>query len=138
MECVFVTLIFCVAGICFLAIWVYQNARDARLRYFTALERLKYDPKNDKRREEAFDAGRRWVNLAYVMGERVTEETIRSDIKAAMGESASEMTLLQHQNGKEAVRPPAERLAELDELRRKGLITENEYQMRRAEVLRSI
>lgn len=124
----------------FLAVAMWLSEAEARKAYLAALERLKADPHNPDLREKALAAGRKWKDAASNIQKTVEELSIMNDINAACARAGSEVT----------VKPPvatpapvtargaAERLAELDGLRAKGLITEQEYQARRAEVIKSV
>jgi hypothetical protein len=113
----------CVAG--------YQwNARsEAKQAYLESLEKLKRDPQNPDLREQTLALGRAYA-LKGVPG--FEEVALMNDINAACARAVKQVVA---QEGKPSVE---ERLAKLDELRARSLITEQEHQSRRKEILEEL
>jgi hypothetical protein len=115
----------CVAG--------YQlNARsEAKQAYLESLEKLKRDPQNPDLREQTLALGRAYA-LKGVPG--FDEVALMNDINAACARTVNQV------GAQEVAKKPSveERLAKLDELRAKSLITEQEHQSRRKEILEEL
>jgi hypothetical protein len=127
-----------------LFILVYQlNTRSAaaearekaRKEYLDSLEMLKRDPNNAGLREKTLALGRSKVKVpagpGLVEAPLVDELALMNDINAACARAVSN-NISQEPTGKPSVE---ERLVKLDELRSKRLITEEEYQSRRKQIL---
>jgi hypothetical protein len=102
-----------------------------------SLEKLKTDPHNPNLREEAVSHGREYARLAHDARNafyevQFTELMLMNDINAACARAGSKVTI-------DARKPTIdERLAKLDELRAKRLITDAEYDNQRIKILAEI
>ncbi len=118
----------------------YQQARQA---YVDSLEELKRDPQNPDLREQTLALGRQYSARADVClqsGPPISgvtgfdEVALMNDINAACARAGGRVA-----GREEGPQPSLEaRLAKLDELRSKQLITEQEYQTRRLQILQEI
>jgi hypothetical protein len=120
-----------VAFVIFLVAFVAHGVRTfraARAAYYASLERLKGDPHNPELREETLALGRRYSHLSR-NSQGVTlydEVALANDIAAACARAGA------------PARPGPtveQRLTQLDDLRARGLITPEECQARRAQIL---
>lgn len=114
----------------------YEAAQKA---YREHLERLKQEPANHELRDKALALGRHFAARAehcFLNGiggvERFDEAALGNDIAAACARSAASS---EASNAKPTLE---ERLAKLDELRSKNLITDQEHQSRRAQILQEL
>lgn len=114
-----------------------SKARErARVAYQNALARLKRDPGNSDLREETLRLGRTYSNMTRQRGVTLFDEVaLSNDINAACAGVFRE----EKSPGRQLPKPSVEaRLAQLAELKAKGLIDEGEYASRRLEILREI
>lgn len=123
------------------AFFMGDPAKEARKAYYASLERLKRDPANPDRREEALLLGRRYIAIlnsfrnTTASAATYSEVSLMNDINAACARAnvASVAPLAQVAQPT----PPTveERLCQLGELRSKNLITEQEYLTRRTQII---
>jgi hypothetical protein len=104
----------------------FSSRSAAKQAYVDSLERLKRDPQNPNLREQTLALGR-----AYARKGGCDEVALMNDINAACARAATHPAPA-GTTGRATVE---ERLAKLDELRGKGLITDQEHQMRRKQIL---
>lgn len=110
-------------------IGVHQGKK--RKAYREALDALRSDPTNPDRKEAALAAGREYAGACRMggMGSVFDEVALGNDIAAACAGAS---------------KPPQanpgafSRLTELDDLRRAGLVTEEEYQQQRKAIIDSL
>lgn len=109
----------------------------ARLAYQEALWRLKRDPANPDLREETLRLGREYSNLMRNRrGVALFDEVaLSNDINAACAAAFRPQKQPVALAGKPSIES---RLANLAELKAKGLIDETEYSTRRQEILREV
>jgi hypothetical protein len=132
MECTVVFVVGLVIVV-ILAIFLNLSLDDAKKAYLAALERLKVDPHNPNLREEVLSLGRKYAAKARGAGNATLfdEVALMNDINAACARAGT-VEASKVIGG----RPPLEeRLASLDQLRAKQLITEQEYTERRTKIL---
>lgn len=103
---------------------VLTDARDA---YDTSIMRLKADPTNADLKQQAVAAGRAYSNLTrQQQGVTIYDEmALMNDINAATAAASSAAP----------TKTVKERLQALDTLRSEGMISDNEYQAKRAALL---
>lgn len=126
-----------------IGLWsTYYSALKA---YQDSLEALKKDPHNPSLKENALSLGRKWLNAAATLRSSgftnapvVEEATLLNDINAATARAGSEVTIKELPVAKAIQATIAERLSQLDTLREKRLITEQEYASRREQILREL
>jgi hypothetical protein len=106
----------------------------AKKAYSDSLEQLKEDPHNSDLREQVLALGRQYASRLRRVGlvSVFNEVALTNDIKAALAEAASKVAPDDADS-----RPSVEqRLAKLDALRKKNLVTAAEYQERRRKILK--
>src|SRR5262245_37000715 len=105
----------------------------ARRAYLESLEKLKRHPHDPDLREATLALGRRYANMTRNMksGTLFDEMALMNDINAACARAGSRVTIEADR------RTPSleERLSKLEDLRSKRLISEQEYQSRRQQIL---
>ncbi len=114
-----------VLGVCVM-LYHFSSRSAAKQAYLDSLERLKRDPQNADLREQVLSLGRAYARLGGC-----DEVSLMNDINAACARAASHPAPV-GPAGKTTVEA---RLAKLDELRGKGLITDHECQTRRKQIL---
>lgn len=109
--------------------------------YYASLEQLKIDPHNPELREQVLNLGRKWANTArglHSMGFKdvivLDEVAMLNDINAACARAGSKVTI-EADGRKPSIE---ERLKQLDDLRAKRLITEEEFRSRREQILKDV
>lgn len=111
----------------------YVALQRAKTAYLESLEALKRDPHNPELREFALVLGRKYVAAAQKVSSLTAfdELSLMNDINAACARAGSKVTIETDR------RNPTleERLANLDGIREKGLITQEEYQRQRQRIL---
>jgi len=108
--------------------------REAREAYYRSLDRLKSDPTNPGQRQGTLRLGRAYSNLTRnKRGVTLFDEVaLMNDISAAC---AGATTVSHEQSRTTNIPSIEERLAILSELRSKGLIDQQEYNLRRERIL---
>jgi hypothetical protein len=111
----------------FVALFQYAARDEAKQAYLGSLEKLKHDPQNPDLREQTLALGRAYARKGVVGFDEVA---LMNDINAACARAATNVP------AEGQSKPPVEeRLAKLDELRSKQLVSEEEYQTRRKQIL---
>jgi hypothetical protein len=139
MECIAIVVV--VLGI-FVAmvVYYYHNMTQAEQRYLASLEQLKRDPHNPDLREQTLQYGRRYAQLVRNTMKAFDEVALMNDINAACARAGSKVKVEQDgddRRGREE-RSIDRRLEELERLRRKAAITDDEYRSRRKAILDEI
>ena len=111
------------------------HLRQAREAYSFSLERLKERPNDPDCKQKALQLGRLYASWTrYLQGDsRVTlfdEVALGNDLQAACAAVSATPSVDRI--------TPEERLQRLEDLRQRGLITEQEYESKRAEILTSL
>jgi hypothetical protein len=118
---------------------ILQNREKERARraYLHSLARLKLDPANPDLREETLRLGRSYSNLTRNRrGVTIFDEVaLSNDISAACAGAFRQPKQLAEPRPQATIEA---RLAQLAELRTKGLLEEEEYRERRREILRDV
>jgi hypothetical protein len=129
----YLCLLFAVPLVIGVVLTLYQlSARSqAKQAYLESLERLKRDPQNPDLREQTLTLGRAYAHKA---ASGFDEVALMNDINAACARAVNKVA------AEETAQKPSveERLAKIDELRAKKLITEQEHQVRRKEILEEL
>lgn len=137
MECVGIFIAIVVLAI---LVWgglgiAYYQAKKA---YYSSLEQLKSEPHNPDLRQQTLTLGRKFADAAkslHSIGWKdaimLDEAAFSNDINAACARAGSRVTI----EADASKGTPESRLAMIDELRGKGLITDPEYQSRRKQIL---
>lgn len=104
----------------------------ARKAYMASLEQLKREPTNASLRQETLRLGREYSNLTRnSKGVTVFDEVaLSNDIGAACAASA-----VARVSSASDANTPEVRLSKLSDLRQKDLVTEEEYQQRRRQII---
>jgi hypothetical protein len=110
------------------------EAEKARKDYLRGLERLKADPHSPELRETTLALGRKYARLVRSSGGATVfdEVALMNDINAACARAGSLPPT------GTALSPAEVRLASLEGLRSKGLITDGEYADRRRQIIEEI
>lgn len=131
------TIAFLVA--CVLGIWMFvssqQKKQAAQEEYQKAIQKLKKDPTNSAFREDALRKGRHYSHLTRnSQGVTIYDEVaIKNDLDAATAGATLAMQTIAPVTTPST--PPEERLKKLDELKSKGLLTDQEHANRRAAII---
>jgi hypothetical protein len=127
-----------VVGVIVAIVVAYNRAKQreldqARSSYQDSLARLKTDPTNPDLKQKTLALGRTYSNLTRnSKGVTIFDEVaLSNDINAACA-AASVRSARDQRNS------PEERLSKLADLRRKGLVSEDEYQTRRTRILEEL
>jgi hypothetical protein len=116
----------------------YQRARQA---YLDSLEKLKRDPRSPDLRDRTLALGREYAAKATLCLQNAISGAANFDEVALMNDINAACARADVKAGADdgkAKLPVEERLAKLQELRAKQLITEQEYQSRRAQILQEV
>jgi hypothetical protein len=120
----------------FTAIHSGNNRAAAKTAYQRSLALLRDDPDNAALRQRTLELGRAYSELTRKNDGVITfdEVALRNDIDAACAGAGTTAEPEQHADGQSA----HERLANLDQLRQSGMITDAEYSEQRKRILDSI
>jgi hypothetical protein len=117
----------------------------ARLAYQSSLQQLTTDPSNTPLRQHTLQLGRKYAELARKAAgssKSVTlfdEVALLNDINAACGAAAVSSSAQPAPTGASSIPSSIEdRLARLNSLRAQGLITEEDFNIKKASLLREI
>ena len=125
-----------------LLIWRYRRQQqemieNARYSYNKALDELREDPNNSKKREEALALGRRYADLVHNDKHTTFDEVaLMNDLNAIQPPAST--VIVEADKSTEHVEEKEQRLNELEQLRADGFITQAEYQERRLAILDEI
>ena len=113
-----------------------KTKEKARLAYVEALEKLKANPTNSDLRQSTLALGRSYANMMRDNKGHTTfdEVALMNDINAACANALAPLSPVRSA-------PPSsveERLLKLQSLRESGLISEEDYQARKREILEQI
>jgi hypothetical protein len=125
---------FAVAVLLLVLIHFVARLGQVKKEYCDSLEQLKEDPENSDLQEKVLALGRQYASRlrAVGLGSVFNEVALRKDIRAATAEAESEVDA-EAGNSQPSVK---KRLAKLDGLRKKNLVTDAEYQQRRRKILK--
>ncbi|HEY3779581.1 MAG TPA: SHOCT domain-containing protein [Fimbriimonadaceae bacterium] len=136
MECLLFAAVVIAAAI---ALGISQaNAKEkARIAYDNALTQLRQHPTDPAKRIAALSRGRIYSNLSRNQkGVALYDEVaIQNDIGAATAGAVHQVPQTPAPSPAVPSVSPADRLEKLDDLRTRGLISEDEYQNQRARIL---
>ncbi len=115
------------------AIGQHKILNQAKQAYIESLGKLKCDPHNPELREQTLALGRSYANNARKLkGVALFDEVaLMNDINAACARAGSKV-MIEVDKRKPSVE---KRLAKLEDLRSKQIISEQEYQLRRQQIL---
>jgi len=108
-----------------------KRVKAAATQYENALELLKESPDDNDARQEALRLGRRFVKVAQDDKHTLFDEVALMNDLSAIQQTSTKPTELESSNIEQ-------RLLKLDELKSKGLITEDDYQKRKDAILDEI
>jgi hypothetical protein len=113
----------------------HKRLREAKTEYMTSLARLKSDPTNADLKQQTLALGRAYSNLTRdSKGVTVFDEVaLSNDINAAC--AGATRTAFQLSGQPQSIDT---RLAKLAELKRQGLISDDEFRDQRARILREL
>ena len=114
-----------------------EAIRSAESAYKRALADLRKDPNNSNKREKALRLGRAYADLVRDDKRTMFDEVaVMNDLNAI--QPTAEPKAAKVEKAPVATDSTEQRLAKLDDLKSKGLITEDEYQNRRSAILDQI
>jgi hypothetical protein len=140
-QCAVITIVGVILIIAFRVYSANQKAkriREAGAVYNDSLRKLKASPSDANLREKALASGRAYVQAAREGGQRTIfdEMMLMNDLNAVAGGTVTLPETKTAQKAKaEAVKSVADRLNELQALKDSGLITEDEFNAKRAAIL---
>ena len=112
---------------------------NAKWHYNKALDDLRKDPSNSQKRERALALGREYADLVREDKRTMFDEVaLMNDLNAIQPATTTKADDVRIYKPSVTTDGTEQRLTKLDDLKSKGLITEDEYQKRRAAILDEI
>jgi hypothetical protein len=133
MECILAIMV--VVGV-FVAmvVYFYRAQTSCRNRYLQTLELLKQNPHDPELKTQALTFGRQYAQTVRSTVLAFDETAIMNDINAACAQAGSKVRIVADANASAT----ETRLSELERLRHKALISNEEYEERRRKIIDSI
>jgi hypothetical protein len=133
MECVLPLLVI-VGVFVAMVVYYYQAQTSSRDRYLQTLELLKENPHDPDLKTQALAFGRQYAHSVRSTAFAFDETAIMNDISAACAQAGSKVRIVSDEKSSVT----ESRLIELERLREKSLITNEEYEARRRKIIESI